>query len=577
MSLDPVPMVPAGSARFEGRYVQGFEMSSFTSHTGDHEPWWVDPRAMTGMPALERGAHGHPDVYVDADVVVAGWLSVPGRYGHMGSHQRELRVHRIIAAAPHDATRHAAPPTPRLGRPSPWIADQVRTTDGGRLSELLAGNGDPKMAEVVTPKRDLLLVLDALAVLRPDVRVAVVRGTAADSRLHLFDAIRAGLRDPDGRVLLQWDAMVDRLAALRAGSAGPVAVVILDAEEMMLDAPDEFEAAVRHLSDATLDASSAPLHVVLHTTERFGSILRVRLDRFAAEVPRLHAPRAVADDLAALRPDLHRQPIEAEHPRPQRPSVASPAPRPDQPAVRDADGVIYSSMPMLERQRRAFAEGAASADEAASAQAAIRALEAFCPEVLCPLDFGVTVACLDGAGEGVHDPDHRPEEWHRYLRARDIADELDVGPLYRDATVVEVEAVDGDAMRAAVTHLLDQSCDHRRGTALAWTEMYVAAAWLPLPGQARLGDRRSLLLDDLDGHRLALDVPLAERDGDLWVGGPLRTVGGVPLELHVYNDGALLQLRIWVRWSLWWKQDQPGRRVIDGVLDRLSEDGWRPR
>lgn len=565
-------MAPAGSVRFEGRYVGGFEKSSFLTYGASQEFWWVDPAAMTGLPALEPGARGEVDAYV----VVVGWLSVPGAYGHLGSYHRELRVHQILAAAPYDAKRHNIPPAPRIGRPSPWIDEHVPTVDVGRLSAFLVGTAHPRAAELVAPKEDVVLILNTLQSLHPEARTAFLRPNAATNRHYVFDALRFGFGDLAGRDPLEWDAMAERLAAIRRGSAGPLVVAILDAEELMLREPDEFEEAVRRLRDSADDGGGAPLHVLFHTTERFGSILRSRLDRCGDEVPRLDAVRAVTDDIAALHPDVHRQRTELARRAREGPSTPTLPTTPPPPPTRPVDGVIYDSAPMIEYQRAAFADGAASADEAASAEAAIVALDSFRPDVLIPLDFGVTVACRDEAGEGDHDPDRRPAEWHRYLVTRDLPDDLAVRPIYRDATVVEVDTVDADAMRAAVTRILDQSCEHRPNTSLAWTEMYIAAAWLPLPEPERLGDREILFLDDLDGRRLALDIPLVSRDGRLWV-GPLGSVGSVPVEIQVYNDGGQLQLRIWVRWSLWWKQDGPGRRAIDAVLERLRGDGWRPR
>lgn len=231
-----------------------------------------------------------------------------------------------------------------------------------------------------------------------------------------------------------------------------------------------------------------------------------------------------------------------------------------------AIGAIYDTAAIIDRRRPVALDPQSSADVAAEA------IMAFCRELLVPFGLGITVACLDELGQGVHDRDRRPDRWHHFLRRTPLPPDVSADPFYVDADITEVPEIDTERIRTTARALLDQSCQHVQGTTLAWTEMYVTSAWVRLVGHRP--DAQTVVVDDLDGHRLALEVPVTMHDGVAGIAGPLATVGGPPIRLQVYNDGWELTLRIEVGWSLWHREGLPGRDALDLALARLAVQGW---
>ncbi len=89
----PQPAQPGGSTEgwVHGRYLAAFEVSSFQPD-GSIERWWTSFHDHLADEARELvdAARGTP-----VEVELAGELSAPGEYGHMGLYSRELRVHAI--------------------------------------------------------------------------------------------------------------------------------------------------------------------------------------------------------------------------------------------------------------------------------------------------------------------------------------------------------------------------------------------------------------------------------------------------------------------------------------------------
>jgi hypothetical protein len=83
--------------RFTGTWDWHFETSSFTTDAGEG-PYWLhaegDAWDALNAPfsAAGQGAWGR------LHLVIEGELSTPGRYGHLGAYERELRVTRVIDA-----------------------------------------------------------------------------------------------------------------------------------------------------------------------------------------------------------------------------------------------------------------------------------------------------------------------------------------------------------------------------------------------------------------------------------------------------------------------------------------------
>lgn len=89
---------PAPAAqRYAGSWDWRFETSAFTTDDGQG-PWWLHAEGaaweqLNAPLALEAGGP-----WGRVHIVVEGELSAPGRYGHLGAYERELRVARVIEA-----------------------------------------------------------------------------------------------------------------------------------------------------------------------------------------------------------------------------------------------------------------------------------------------------------------------------------------------------------------------------------------------------------------------------------------------------------------------------------------------
>lgn len=79
------------SSWIRGRYLAAFEVSSFQP-LGSTERWWTsfDQDLADEATELIDAARGTP-----IEVELAGDVSVPGEYGHMGLYHRAFTVHAI--------------------------------------------------------------------------------------------------------------------------------------------------------------------------------------------------------------------------------------------------------------------------------------------------------------------------------------------------------------------------------------------------------------------------------------------------------------------------------------------------
>lgn len=84
-------------AMYSGEWEWRFETSSFATSDG-RGPWWLsgegDVWEQLSAP-ITRAGNGP---WGRVRLVVEGELSAPGRYGHLGAYERELRVTRVIQA-----------------------------------------------------------------------------------------------------------------------------------------------------------------------------------------------------------------------------------------------------------------------------------------------------------------------------------------------------------------------------------------------------------------------------------------------------------------------------------------------
>ena len=86
---------PAAPQQFTGTWEWHFETSSFTSDDG-RGPWWLHAEGEAWEQLNAPFANAGAGPWGAVHVVVEGELSAPGRYGHLGAYERELRVTRVI-------------------------------------------------------------------------------------------------------------------------------------------------------------------------------------------------------------------------------------------------------------------------------------------------------------------------------------------------------------------------------------------------------------------------------------------------------------------------------------------------
>ena len=89
-----VGSISAAENRFSGRYTVGFETSEFIP-CGKQERWWLEGNLSALNTKLEKKPRGTMQTLF---VRLAGTVSSPGRYGHLGRYQRKFTVERVIRA-----------------------------------------------------------------------------------------------------------------------------------------------------------------------------------------------------------------------------------------------------------------------------------------------------------------------------------------------------------------------------------------------------------------------------------------------------------------------------------------------
>jgi hypothetical protein len=97
-SSSPEQGADSDGQRFRGWYEYGLETSRFVPCGADVRGWWVDARdslAARSLVSHIEAAEGRPFSAIHqgrAYAVFRGDTSAAGRYGHLGGHDRELRV-----------------------------------------------------------------------------------------------------------------------------------------------------------------------------------------------------------------------------------------------------------------------------------------------------------------------------------------------------------------------------------------------------------------------------------------------------------------------------------------------------
>jgi hypothetical protein len=109
-SCASAPVNPSeGPGKFEGLYVQGFEVSAFSPCGADAKStsrYWLTPNAefsnRYNALATTRGSNAFgPSVFVR----FSGTLSSAGRYGHLGSYSHEITVTALSEMAVRESCR----------------------------------------------------------------------------------------------------------------------------------------------------------------------------------------------------------------------------------------------------------------------------------------------------------------------------------------------------------------------------------------------------------------------------------------------------------------------------------------
>ncbi|GAM99263.1 hypothetical protein U91I_02909 [alpha proteobacterium U9-1i] len=97
VSLAACASTSAAPQRYSGVWDWHFETSSFRTDEG-RGPYWLSGEGAVwdqlNAPLQARGQ----GPWGRLRIVVEGELSEPGRYGHLGAYERELRVTRVISS-----------------------------------------------------------------------------------------------------------------------------------------------------------------------------------------------------------------------------------------------------------------------------------------------------------------------------------------------------------------------------------------------------------------------------------------------------------------------------------------------
>src|SRR5262245_15911691 len=80
--------------RFSGVWDWHFEPNSFVTDAGEGPYWLVGDGSTWSELTAPFPQTGRP--WGRTHIVVEGWLSRPGHYGHMGAYARELHITRVI-------------------------------------------------------------------------------------------------------------------------------------------------------------------------------------------------------------------------------------------------------------------------------------------------------------------------------------------------------------------------------------------------------------------------------------------------------------------------------------------------
>jgi hypothetical protein len=82
---------------YSGEWDWHFETSSFVTDDGAG-PWWLSADGAVWNDVTAPLQHSGAGPWGRVRLTVEAELSAPGRYGHMGAYEREIRVTRVISA-----------------------------------------------------------------------------------------------------------------------------------------------------------------------------------------------------------------------------------------------------------------------------------------------------------------------------------------------------------------------------------------------------------------------------------------------------------------------------------------------
>jgi hypothetical protein len=82
---------------YSGELDWHFETSSFVTNDG-RGPWWLSADGAVWSDVVAPIQRGGGGPWGQVRLTVEAELSAPGRYGHMGAYEREIRVTRVISS-----------------------------------------------------------------------------------------------------------------------------------------------------------------------------------------------------------------------------------------------------------------------------------------------------------------------------------------------------------------------------------------------------------------------------------------------------------------------------------------------
>ncbi len=193
--------------------------------------------------------------------------------------------------------------------------------------------------------------------------------------------------------------------------------------------------------------------------------------------------------------------------------------------------------------------------------------------VIEPLGVNFTVGCVDRElGMPDWDVPVAQPDWH--LHKEDTPSWVFIETFAPQSQVRSLREIGGPLLGVCLEEALRQTCPAPATHRVSLFTLEVQAARVCVGESNPAGTKQAgwLHLDSDDG---AFTIPQEQRDGVLWVAGPIEPLpNDPPMHVQVSYEGGSLRLRLSVRWSLWTAPGTPGSTALARALECATVLGW---